>query len=90
MGRSFALHGFSGNIGFALAPPTIAALLSVMDWRDVLLVVVAAVIAQSHILRDQVRKDTPERGMSMRALHSTAPWACSSCSISSAPWRAAA
>ena len=75
MGRSFALHGFSGNIGFALAPPTIAALLSVMDWRGVLLVVgglglpvVAAVIAQSHILRDQVRKDTPERGMSMRAL----------------------
>ena len=75
MGRSFALHGFSGNIGFALAPPTIAALLSVMDWRSVLLVVgglglpvVAAVIAQSHILRDQVRKDTPERGMSMRAL----------------------
>ena len=69
MGRSFALHGFSGNIGFALAPPTIAALLSVMDWRSVLLVVgglglpvVAAVIAQSHILRDQVRKDTPERG----------------------------
>ena len=35
MGRSFALHGFSGNIGFALAPPTIAALLSVMDWRSV-------------------------------------------------------
>ena len=35
MGRSFALHGFSGNIGFALAPPTIAALLSVMDWRGV-------------------------------------------------------
>jgi MFS family permease len=75
MGRSFALHGFSGNIGFALAPPTIAALLSVMDWRGVLLVVgglglpvVAAVIAQSHILRDQVRKDTPERGMSMRTL----------------------
>src|SRR6476659_10253627 len=64
MGRSFALHGFSGNIGFALAPPTIAALLTVMDWRDVLLVVgglglpvVAAVIALSHILRDQVRKD---------------------------------
>jgi MFS family permease len=75
MGRSFALHGFSGNIGFALAPPTIAALLSVMDWRGVLLVVgglglpvVAALIAQSHILHDQVRKDGPTRGMSMREL----------------------
>jgi MFS family permease len=52
MGRSFALHGFSGSIGFALAPPTITALLSVMDWRGVLLVVgglglpvVAALIA---------------------------------------------
>jgi len=75
MGRSFALHGFSGSIGFALAPPTITALLSVMDWRGVLLVVgglglpvVAALIAQSHILHDQVRKDAPARGMSMREL----------------------
>ncbi len=64
MGRSFALHG-----------PTITALLSVMDWRGVLLVVgglglpvVAALIAQSHILHDQVRKDAPARGMSMREL----------------------
>ena len=39
MGRSFALHTFSGNLGFALAPPTIMALLSVMGWRGVLLVV---------------------------------------------------
>ena len=75
MGRSFALHGFSGNIGFAARaaddrgaaerhglaqrPPVVGGLG---------LPVVAAVIAQSHILRDQVRKDTPERGMSMRAL----------------------
>jgi len=75
MGRSFALHSFSGNVGFTLAPPTIAALLSVMGWRDVLLVVgglglpvVAAVIWQSSILNDQVRKDMTARGMSMREL----------------------
>jgi MFS family permease len=75
MGRSFALHSFTGNVGYALAPPTIAALLSVMDWRGVLIVVgglglpvVAAVIWQSSILRDQVRKDTTVRGMSVREL----------------------
>jgi MFS transporter, FSR family, fosmidomycin resistance protein len=75
MGRSFALHSFTGNLGFAVAPPTIAALLSVMDWRDVLLVVgslglpvVAAVIWQSSILRDQVRNHSTGRGMSMREL----------------------
>jgi MFS family permease len=75
MGRSFALHSFSGNVGFALAPPIIAALLSIMDWRGVLLVlgslglpVVAAVILQSNILHDQVRKETTVRGMSMREL----------------------
>ena len=75
MGRSFALHSFSGNVGFALAPPIIAALLSVMDWRGVLLVlgglglpVVAAVILQSNILHDQVRKETTVRSMSVREL----------------------
>lgn len=75
MGRSFALHSFSGNVGFALAPPIIAALLSVMDWRGVLLVVgglglpvVAAVILQSNILHDQVRKEATVRSMSMREL----------------------
>lgn len=75
MGRSFALHSFTGNVGYALAPPTIATLLSVMDWRGVLIVVgglglpvVAAVIWQSSILRDQVRKDTTVRGMSVREL----------------------
>ncbi|HEV7547850.1 MAG TPA: MFS transporter [Reyranella sp.] len=75
MGRSFALHSFTGNAGFAAAPPVVAALLSVMDWRDVLLVigalglpVVVAVIWQSQVLSDQGRKDTTERGMSVREL----------------------
>jgi MFS transporter, FSR family, fosmidomycin resistance protein len=75
MGRSFAFHSFTGNLGFALAPPTIAALLSVMPWREVVLVVgslglpvVAAIVWQSSILRDQVRRDTAASGLSMREL----------------------
>ena len=62
MGRAFALHTFTGNLGFALAPPTIALLLTVMDWRGALLTVgllgvpvVAAILLQSRILRDQPR-----------------------------------
>jgi MFS family permease len=75
MGRSFAFHSFTGNVGFALAPPVIAALLNVMDWRGVLLVVgglglpvVGAVILQSRSLHDQARKEVAVRGMSMREL----------------------
>ena len=33
MGRAFALHTFTGNLGFALAPPAIALMLAFMDWR---------------------------------------------------------
>jgi MFS transporter, FSR family, fosmidomycin resistance protein len=62
MGRAFALHTFTGNLGFALAPPTIAVLLSVMDWRMALLTVgllgvpvVAAILLQSRILHDQAK-----------------------------------
>jgi MFS family permease len=75
MGRSFALHSLAGNAGFALAPPVIVALLSVMGWRNVLLVVgclglpvIAAVVWQSKILTDQLPKDTTVRGMTVREL----------------------
>ncbi len=75
MGRSFALHSFAGNVGFALAPPIVAALSSVMDWRGVLLVVgglglpvVAAVILQSSILHDQTRKKEAVSSMPVREL----------------------
>lgn len=75
MGRSFALHSFTGNVGFALAPPIVAALSSVMDWRGVLLVVgglglpvVAAVILQSNILHDQTRAKEAVRSMPAREL----------------------
>ncbi|MFL1462994.1 MFS transporter [Roseococcus sp. DSY-14] len=63
MGRAFALHTFTGNLGFALAPPVIAALLLVMDWRGALglvgllgLPVVAAILWQSRILVDQPKR----------------------------------
>lgn len=63
MGRSFALHTFSGNLGFSAAPPVIAALMLAFGWRVALLAVglagvpvVAAIVLQSGILSDQERK----------------------------------
>ena len=39
MGRAFALHTFTGNLGFALAPPVVALLAATMGWRMALLLV---------------------------------------------------
>jgi FSR family fosmidomycin resistance protein-like MFS transporter len=39
MGRAFGIHTFTGNIGFAAAPPVILALATVTDWRTALLIV---------------------------------------------------
>jgi len=65
MGRAFALHTFTGNLGFALAPPTVALLLLVMDWRGALLLVgllgvpvVGAILWQSRVLNDQPKART--------------------------------
>ncbi|MBP0463533.1 MFS transporter [Roseomonas sp. PWR1] len=62
MGRAFALHTFTGNLGFALAPPVIALLAAAMGWRGALLLVgmlgvpvVLAILVQSRILRDQAK-----------------------------------
>jgi len=62
MGRAFSLHTFTGNLGFALAPPVVALLAAAMGWRGALLLVgllgvpvVAAILVQSRILRDQVK-----------------------------------
>lgn len=62
MGRAFALHTFTGNLGFALAPPVIAVLAAAMGWRGALLLVgllgvpvVLAILVQSRILRDQAK-----------------------------------
>jgi MFS family permease len=60
MGRSFALHTFNGNLGFALGPPVIIALSHAFGWRAALLSVgllgiplVAAIVLQSRFLVDQ-------------------------------------
>ncbi len=63
LGRSFAFHTFSGNIGFAAAPPATAALMLLLGWRGALifvgllgLPVVATILWQSRILIDQARR----------------------------------
>ena len=78
MGRAFALHTFTGNLGFALAPPVIAALLLVMGWREALLLVgllglpvVAAILWQSRILVDQPKR--PEKTLGGASLLSSRP-----------------
>jgi len=60
IGRSFAIHHFSGHLGFAVAPPVVAVLALAMGWRSAVLLigllgvpVVAAIALQSRILTDQ-------------------------------------
>ena len=66
MGRSFALHTFTGHVGFASAPPVTAGLTLLFGWRAALLIVglvgipvVLAIIWQSRILADQKRVAKP-------------------------------
>lgn len=54
LGRSFAFHTFTGNIGFAAAPPATATLMLLLGWRGALisigllgLPVVSAIVWQS-------------------------------------------
>ena len=68
MGASFALHTFSGNLGFASGPPVMALLAVTIGWRASLslvglvgIPVVLAILLQSAILKDQVRQE-PELG----------------------------
>jgi MFS transporter, FSR family, fosmidomycin resistance protein len=75
MGRAFALHTFTGNLGFALAPPVIALLLPLMGWRGALLVVgllgipvVLAILWQSRVLQEQARPRETEARMGGREL----------------------
>ena len=63
MGRSFALHTFSGNLGFSAGPPVAAFLMALVGWRGTLLIVgllgvpvVLALLLQSRILKDQARE----------------------------------
>jgi MFS family permease len=69
MGRAFAWHTMAGNLGFAVAPPVVAAMLLVMGWREALFVlgllglpVVALILWQSRILSDQPRAAPREAG----------------------------
>jgi MFS transporter, FSR family, fosmidomycin resistance protein len=62
MGRSFALHTFSGNLGFSAGPPVTALLMAAIGWRGTMLTVgllglpvVLSILLQSRILIDQVR-----------------------------------
>ena len=63
MGRSFALHTFSGNLGFSVGPPVAALLMAWIGWRGALLTigllgvpVVVSILLQSRVLKDQVRE----------------------------------
>jgi FSR family fosmidomycin resistance protein-like MFS transporter len=69
MGRSFALHTFSGNLGFASAPPVIAVLTLAIGWRASLMLVgllgvpvVLLILLQSGILADQARHQPTHPG----------------------------
>jgi MFS family permease len=80
MGRAFALHTFTGNLGFMLAPPTIALLMLAMGWREALALVgllgvpvVAAIVLQSRILTDQPKPREGAQGPSGRELLLTRP-----------------
>lgn len=68
IGRSFALHTFVGQVGFAVAPPATAALMLVIGWRGALLTVgllgipcVLAILGQSRILVEHKRDAAPAR-----------------------------
>jgi predicted MFS family arabinose efflux permease len=63
IGRSFALHTFSGNLGMVVAPPVVTGLMLLMGWRGTLILLgllgvplVLAIFWQSAFLRDQVRR----------------------------------
>ena len=69
MGRAFALHTFSGNLGFAAAPPVMALLAMTLGWRASLIMVgllgvpvAISIVLQSGILKDQVRHEPTHAG----------------------------
>ena len=75
MGRAFALHTFSGNLGFATGAPVTAFLMATLGWRSALVIeglvgvpVVVAMLLQSGILRDQVRETMAVGARSLTAM----------------------
>ncbi len=74
MGRSFALHTFSGNLGFALGAPVTAFLMAMVGWRGTMATVgllgvpvVLSILLQSGILRDQMRSQAKTGGARLSA-----------------------
>ena len=76
MGQAFAIHTFTGNAGFALAPPVVAVLASLFGWREALMIVglvgipvAAAIVWQSSILQDVAGQEKKKKaGMSLSQL----------------------
>ena len=74
MGQAFAIHTFTGNTGFALAPPVVAILAGWFGWREALIIVglvsipvAAAIVWQSSVLSDvasQKKKTTASMTLS--------------------------
>jgi MFS transporter, FSR family, fosmidomycin resistance protein len=69
MGRSFALHTFSGNLGSVCAPPLTATLTFLLGWRGTLLLLgllgiplVLVIVWQSAILHEQTHPHERQRG----------------------------
>jgi MFS transporter, FSR family, fosmidomycin resistance protein len=82
MGRSFAVHTFSGNLGSAFAPPVAAGLMLLVGWRSTLVFLglfgiplVLVILWQSAILRDHGRRHEAARpsALSGRKLLMTRP-----------------
>lgn len=82
IGRSFAFHTFAGNAGFMAGPPMMALLMAAFGWRGALIAVgllgvpvVAGIVLQSRILKDQVREAVHHAGaaLSGRQLLMTRP-----------------
>lgn len=80
MGRAFAFHTFTGNLGFAAGPPVIVALAELLGWRGALATVgligvpvMGAILWQSRILADQAKPKPHEAGPSGIALLSSLP-----------------
>lgn len=75
MGQAFAIHTFTGNAGFAVAPPVVALLLAAIGWREALLVVgllgipvAGAILWQSSILQEEARTEKKASRMTVGGL----------------------
>jgi predicted MFS family arabinose efflux permease len=75
MGQAFAIHTFTGNAGFAVAPPVVALLLAAIGWREALLVVgllgipvAGAILWQSSILQEVARTEKKASRMTLGSL----------------------